>query len=99
MAWFRNLKIRELPPSPPAQAAAPGPADMLPGKVFHSSQIPYKGDDTKKARRFFYGAEHYGVQSRDATKPCLARASKRTRRTRMPTRRSSSSSRAPWRYR
>jgi quercetin dioxygenase-like cupin family protein len=58
VAWFRNLKIRALPP--PAQRAPAGPTEVLPGKVFHSSQIPYKGDETKKARRFFYGLEHTG---------------------------------------
>ena len=32
----------------------------LPGKVYHAAQIPYTGDQKKKARRFFYGAEHSG---------------------------------------
>jgi len=45
---------------PPAQGASAGPLEVLPGKVYHSSQIPYKGDETKKARRFFYGLEHTG---------------------------------------
>jgi quercetin dioxygenase-like cupin family protein len=59
VAWFRNLKIRELP-APGAAAPAQPPLAMLPGKVYHSAQIPYKGDDTKKARRFFYGTEQSG---------------------------------------
>jgi (S)-ureidoglycine aminohydrolase len=28
--------------------------------VYHSAEIPYKGDATKKARRFFYGPEQSG---------------------------------------
>ena len=43
-----------------AQGAPQGPAPSIPGKVFHSAQIPYTGNETKKARRFFYGAEHSG---------------------------------------
>jgi quercetin dioxygenase-like cupin family protein len=44
-------------PLTPAQ----GPqATPLPAKVYHSSAIPYKGDATKKARRFFYGPEQSG---------------------------------------
>lgn len=30
----------------------------LPSKVYHHQQIPYAGDQKKKARRFFYGANH-----------------------------------------
>lgn len=33
---------------------------VLPAKVYHSAEIPYKGDAKKKARRFFYGPEHSG---------------------------------------
>lgn len=45
----------------PAPAGAQGPqATPLPAKVYHSSAIPYKGDGTKKARRFFYGPEQSG---------------------------------------
>jgi len=44
-------------PQPPPQ----GPrATPLPAKVYHSAEIPYKGDAKKKARRFFYGPEHSG---------------------------------------
>ena len=43
------------------QAPAQGPqAAPLPAKVYHSAEIPYKGDGKKKARRFFYGPEHSG---------------------------------------
>ena len=60
VAWFRSLKIRELPP-PAAQEPSPMPPPaVLPGRVFHSAQTPYKGDETKKGRRFFYGTEHTG---------------------------------------
>jgi quercetin dioxygenase-like cupin family protein len=48
----------------PALAAAHGTqaqqAAPLPGKVYHSAQVPYKGDEKKKGRRFFSGAEHSG---------------------------------------
>jgi (S)-ureidoglycine aminohydrolase len=37
--------------------AQPG---TLPAKVYHSAQVPYTGDEKKKGRRFFYGAEHSG---------------------------------------
>ena len=43
------------------QAAGQGPQTTpLPAKVYHSSAIPYKGDEKKKARRFFYGPEQSG---------------------------------------
>ncbi len=43
------------------QAAAQGPQTTpLPARVYHSSAIPYKGDEKKKARRFFYGPEETG---------------------------------------
>jgi len=58
VAWFRNLKIRELPAA--AAAAQAPPLSVLPAKVYHSALIPYKGDETKKARRFFYGTEQSG---------------------------------------
>jgi len=42
-------------------AAAQGPQTTpLPARVYHSSAIPYKGDEKKKARRFFYGPEQTG---------------------------------------
>jgi quercetin dioxygenase-like cupin family protein len=43
------------PQTPPGPQSAP-----LPAKVYHSAEIPYKGDATKKARRFFYGPEQSG---------------------------------------
>ena len=56
-----NLSRRELAVLLPAiaaeQAAAPG---ALPQKVYHSGQIPYTGDEKKKGRRFFDGADHSG---------------------------------------
>jgi len=43
------------------QTAGQGPQTTpLPAKVYHSSAIPYKGDEKKKARRFFYGPEQSG---------------------------------------
>jgi quercetin dioxygenase-like cupin family protein len=48
-------------PAAPAPQTPPGPqATPLPAKVYHSAEIPYKGDATKKARRFFYGPEQSG---------------------------------------
>jgi mannose-6-phosphate isomerase-like protein (cupin superfamily) len=46
----------------PALAAAqsPGRAPLGASKVYHSAQIPYEGDDKKKGRAFFRGAEHSG---------------------------------------
>ena len=43
------------------QTVGQGPQTTpLPAKVYHSSAIPYKGDEKKKARRFFYGPEQSG---------------------------------------
>ena len=60
-----SISRRELAALLPALAAAnaaaqqtPGPA--LPSKVYHSSQIPYAGDQKKKGRRFFYGHNRSG---------------------------------------
>jgi quercetin dioxygenase-like cupin family protein len=45
----------------PSPQTPPGPlATPLPAKVYHSAEVPYKGDATKKARRFFYGPEQSG---------------------------------------
>jgi quercetin dioxygenase-like cupin family protein len=43
-----------------SQTAQAQPGVPLPGKIYHSAQVPYTGDDKKKARRFFYGAEQSG---------------------------------------
>jgi (S)-ureidoglycine aminohydrolase len=48
-------------PALAATQATPAPQTApLPAKVYHSAEIPYKGDARKKARRFFYGPEHSG---------------------------------------
>jgi quercetin dioxygenase-like cupin family protein len=48
-------------PAPQPSQAPQGPQSTpLPAKVYHSAEIPYKGDATKKARRFFYGPEQSG---------------------------------------
>ena len=48
-------------PAPQLSQAPQGPQSTpLPAKVYHSAEIPYKGDATKKARRFFYGPEQSG---------------------------------------
>ena len=75
MTWSRREVVAMLPALAAAQAAladqgapalqaaqAPqGPqTTALPAKVYHSAEIPYKGDAKKKARRFFYGPEHSG---------------------------------------
>ena len=43
-----------------AQQQTPAKPAMLPGKIYHSEQIPYTGDDRKKGRRFFLGTQHTG---------------------------------------
>ena len=48
------------PASQAAQAPQGPQTTALPAKVYHSAEIPYKGDAKKKARRFFYGPEHSG---------------------------------------
>ena len=75
MGWSRRHVLAMLPALAAAQAAladqgAPAPRSAqapqgpqtaaLPAKVYHSAEIPYKGDAKKKARRFFYGPEHSG---------------------------------------
>jgi quercetin dioxygenase-like cupin family protein len=59
-----NLSRRELAALLPAlaanAAAQTAPARMLPSKIYHDSQIPYEGDQKKKGRRFFYGANRSG---------------------------------------
>jgi quercetin dioxygenase-like cupin family protein len=42
-----------------ARAQAPAPA-VLGTMVYHDKQIPYKGDEKHKGRRFFDGATHTG---------------------------------------
>jgi XRE family transcriptional regulator, regulator of sulfur utilization len=37
-------------------------SEVLPSKVYHPSQLPYRGDDKKKGRRFFYGVNHTGFR-------------------------------------
>jgi quercetin dioxygenase-like cupin family protein len=46
------------PDKPAAGQASQRPT--LQAKVYHSAAIPYNGNETKKARRFFYGPEHSG---------------------------------------
>jgi len=75
MTWSRREVFTMLPALAVAQAALAGqgaPASrtaqapqgpqtsVLPAKIYHSAEIPYKGDAKKKARRFFYGPEHSG---------------------------------------
>ena len=59
-----NFSRRELTALLPALAAAASaqtpPARMLPSKIYHNNQIPYEGDQKKKGRRFFYGANRSG---------------------------------------
>jgi quercetin dioxygenase-like cupin family protein len=43
-----------------AQTAEAQPGTTLPARVYHSAQVPYTGDEKKKARRFFFGAEQSG---------------------------------------
>ena len=72
MTWSRREVVAMLPAlaaaqaaladqgAPASQAAQAPQTTALPAKVYHSAEIPYKGDAKKKARRFFYGPEHSG---------------------------------------
>ncbi len=56
-----SLSRRDLALLLPALAAAQQqPNATLPTKVYHSAQIPYSGDEKKKGRAFFHGANHSG---------------------------------------
>jgi len=64
-----KLSRRELSALIPALAAAGAGGALwaqqptlkkLPSKVYHSSQLPFDGDDKKKGRQFFDGVEHSG---------------------------------------
>jgi quercetin dioxygenase-like cupin family protein len=65
-----NMTRRDLSLLLPALAAVQARAQEKTGEavpqlvstVYHSGQIPYKGDAKKKARRFFYGHEHSGFK-------------------------------------
>ena len=48
------------PASQSAQAPQGPQTSALPAKIYHSADVPYKGDAKKKARRFFYGPENSG---------------------------------------
>jgi mannose-6-phosphate isomerase-like protein (cupin superfamily) len=43
-----------------APTQTPAPLAMLPGKIYHSADLPYTGNDDKKGRRFFLGTTHTG---------------------------------------
>jgi quercetin dioxygenase-like cupin family protein len=56
-----QLSRRDLAVLLPALAAAQAPSlKVLPSKVYHSSMLPYDGDDKKKGRQFMDGVEHAG---------------------------------------
>lgn len=58
-----SLSRRDLALLLPALAAAQqAPNGSLPAKVYHAQQIPYEGDEKKKGRQFFHGAEHSGFR-------------------------------------
>ena len=60
MTLSRRDVVMLLPALAATQAAAGQQETTLPGKVYHSAQIPYNGDEKKKARRFFFGPENSG---------------------------------------
>ena len=61
MSLTRREWAALLPMLAAAQSTEPNPKPTkLPTRIYHSDQIPYKGDETKKARRFLYGSEHSG---------------------------------------
>jgi quercetin dioxygenase-like cupin family protein len=43
-----------------AGGATPAPRTKLDTRMYHHGQIPYNGDEKKKARRFFMGETHGG---------------------------------------
>jgi len=47
---------------PALGAAQQAQNELLPSKIYHSAQLPYKGDAKKKGRAFFRGANHSGFQ-------------------------------------
>ena len=60
-----NYSRRDLGLLLPAFAAAsagaqPNQLETLTSKVYHDDQIPYKGNEQKKAREFFHGTTHSG---------------------------------------
>ena len=58
---FSRREVVAMLPALAATRVAQGPQTAtLPPKVYHTAQIPYIGDEKKKGRRFFYGAEHSG---------------------------------------
>jgi quercetin dioxygenase-like cupin family protein len=61
MTLLRHELAALLPAMAAANAAAQTtPAPLLPSKIYHNNQIPYEGDQKKKGRRFFYGANRSG---------------------------------------
>jgi quercetin dioxygenase-like cupin family protein len=55
-----KLSRRELAILIPALTAANAASASLPSKVYHHGQIAYEGDQKKKGRRFFRGANRTG---------------------------------------
>jgi quercetin dioxygenase-like cupin family protein len=61
MTCSRREAMLMLPALAAAEATqAQMASKTLPGRIYHSQQIPYSGDEKKKGRRFFQGAEHSG---------------------------------------
>ena len=60
MTFSRREMVAMLPAIAGARAAQGQQTARLPPTVYHAAQIPYVGDEKKKGRRFFYGAEHSG---------------------------------------
>jgi mannose-6-phosphate isomerase-like protein (cupin superfamily) len=47
---------------PALAAAQTGQRPKLTSKVYHSTELPYKGDEKRKGRQFFLGAGHTGFK-------------------------------------
>jgi mannose-6-phosphate isomerase-like protein (cupin superfamily) len=60
MTITRREVVMMLPALAAVPAARAEARSSLPGKVYHSTEIPYSGDEKKKGRRFFQGTEHSG---------------------------------------
>ena len=60
MTLSRRDVVMLLPALAATQSGAGQQGSTLPGRVYQSAQVPYAGDDRKKARRFLLGPEDSG---------------------------------------
>jgi quercetin dioxygenase-like cupin family protein len=53
-----SAQDKPAPDKPAQENTAQDHSARMPTKLYHDKEIPYTGDDSKKGRRFFYGATH-----------------------------------------